>query len=32
MITQEAAIAYDKALLKYCGEFANLNFPRENYE
>jgi hypothetical protein len=28
----EAAIAYDKKAIELHGEFANLNFPRENYE
>ena len=28
---KEAAIAYDEAAIKYFGEFACLNFSRENY-
>ncbi len=27
----EAAIAYDKAIIKIHGEFALTNFPKENY-
>lgn len=27
----EAAIAYDEAAIKYHGEFANLNFPKNEY-
>jgi len=29
---QKAAISYDRAALKYFGEYAYLNFPKSNYE